>query len=466
MDIHALIASVRAVIDGKLTERKAKDDELVALRTRLDSGDTSVTEDAINEVRSAKAAIDSELTEARARLEEFEAELRSDEAAARLASEVLPPATRERAPVKVGQEERTYRPDTDKRGKQFVLDVARGFLFNDPSANERLARHMQEERVVRGDALGAYSERAVATSAFAGLTVPQYLVELFAPNAKAGRPFADACRHHDLPAEGMTVNIGKMTTGSGVDVQSAENAAVAETNVDDTLISPAVQTNAGQQTMSRQSVERSAGAEDAVLEDLFRAYGTALDSTLINQATNGLSAVATSIAYTDASPTAAELYPKLLAANAAVEAALLDMDPNDTIAVMHSRRWFWLQSQLSSTWPLFGQPGVAPQLSGENYGERYGSGFRGILPNGTAVIVDNNIATDAGAGTEDEVYFVAQSEAHLWEDPQAPMFIRAEQTNAASLGVLLVVYGYFSYTFVRRAHAQKIAGTGLIAPTF
>ena len=133
---------------------------------------------------------------------------------------------------------------------------------------------------------------------------------------------------------------------------------------------------------------------------------------------------------------------------------------------MHSRRWGWIQSQLSSTWPLFGQPGVAAQMAGVNFGERYGSGFRGVLPNGTPVIVDNNCATDLGAGTEDEIYFPAQSESHLWEDPNAPMFIRAEQTKAASLGILLVVYGYFAYTFTRRAHAQKIAGTGLIAPTF
>ena len=46
------------------------------------------------------------------------------------------------------------------------------------------------------------------------------------------------------------------------------------------------------------------------------------------------------------------------------------------------------------------------------------------------------------------------------------MFIRAEQTAAASLGVLLVAYGYFAYTFTRRAHAQRIGGTGLVTPTF
>jgi hypothetical protein len=98
----------------------------------------------------------------------------------------------------------------------------------------------------------------------------------------------------------------------------------------------------------------------------------------------------------------------------------------------------------------------------------YGSGPRGVLPCGLEVIVDNNIATNLGAGTnEDEIYVVPASECHLWEDPNAPLFIRAEQPAAASLGVLLVAYSYFAYTFGRYANGmQKVGGTGLITPSF
>lgn len=93
--------------------------------------------------------------------------------------------------------------------------------------------------------------------------------------------------------------------------------------------------------------------------------------------------------------------------------------------------------------------------------------MRGVLPNGTPVIVDNNIATNLGAGTnEDEIYILSRRESHLWEDASAPMLIRAEQTNAASLGVLFVVYGYFAYTHARYSHAQKLNGTGLVTPTW
>jgi hypothetical protein len=365
---------------------------------------------------------------------------------------------------RVISEARTYNVGNDRRGRNFALDVARQFLFNDMQAAERLQRHMQEERVERG---GEIQERAAGTGAFTGLVVPQYLVDQFAPLARAGRPFADAARHHDLPDQGMTVYLGKATTGTTSGNQSSENAAVSEQDFDDTLLTIPVRTGAGSQTLSRQSVERGVGVEDTVVEDLIGAYNVNIDSTMLNVSTNGLTNVATAIAYTDASPTAAELYPKLLAGPAAVEAALLAAALGDTIVVMHSRRWYWLQSQLTSTWPLFGQPGAAAQQAGVNYGERYGAGFRGILPSGTPVIVDNNIATNLGAGTnEDEIYFVAQSEAHLWEDPDAPVLIRAEQPAAKNLGVNLVVYGYYAFELTRRAHAQKVGGTGLVTPTF
>lgn len=365
--------------------------------------------------------------------------------------------------ARVGAEERTYNKGNCRKGGGFIRDVLKQYLYRDLEAEQRLLRHMQEERVERGQ----YLERAVGTGAFAGLTVPQYLTEMYAPATAALRPFADTCNKHDLPDNGMTVNISRITTATGVALQATENTSVQNTDIDDTLLTENVQTAAGQQTISRQAIDRGTGVEEIVMDDLFRRYATALDSTLINQATTGLSAVAQANTYTDASPTGPELYPKILGAAAGAEAALLGFASPD-VAVMHSRRWYWLQSQLTTSWPMFGQPGVAPQTVGTNFAERYGRGFRGVLPNGLAVVVDNNVATNLGAGTnEDEIYIVPTDECHLWEDPNAPVFIRAEQPAAASLGVLLVLYGYFAYSFRRFTNAaQKISGTGLTPPAF
>jgi hypothetical protein len=60
-------------------------------------------------------------------------------------------------------------------------------------------RHMQEERVERGKKLEQLEQRAAGTGAFSALVVPEYLTDLYAPKARAGRPFADACRTTTCP---------------------------------------------------------------------------------------------------------------------------------------------------------------------------------------------------------------------------------------------------------------------------
>jgi hypothetical protein len=366
--------------------------------------------------------------------------------------------------ARIGMEERTYRPDQDPSGRNFLTDVSRQFLFGDPGAQDRLSRHMREEQTERGQ----YLTRAVGTGAFAGLTVPQYLTDMFAPATAALRPFADAATNkHPLPDAGMSVNISRITTASSAALQSSENSAVSETNMDDTLLTVNIQTAAGQQTVSRQAIERGTGIDDVAMQDLFDRVATTLDSTLITQATTGLSAVASSTAYTDASPTASELWPKIQGAASTVESTLLNRG-FATHVVMHSRRWNWLASQVETTRPFVSAEGMPVNTNGMVLTNEYGPAVRARLSSGLLVVVDNNIATNLGGGTEDEIYVVPQRECHLWEDPAAPMFIRAEQPAAASLGVLLVAYSYFAYTFQRYASGAmaKVSGTGLVTPTF
>jgi hypothetical protein len=368
--------------------------------------------------------------------------------------------------ARVGGESRTYRPDTDPVGRQFLLDVARRHLGLDVEADYRLNNHMREERVERAAYFQTRAAGDATTGAFSGLVVPQYLTDMVAPAIAGLRPFADICNKHPLPPNGMTFNISKITTATSAALQSSELSAVSATSIDDTLLAISVQTAAGQQLMSRQAIERGTGTEDVTVQDLYKRYATVLDSTLINQASTGLTNVAQSVAYTDGTPTVQELWPKIHNALSNQETALLAQAVPSHV-IMHSRRWYWMQSQVGTSWPFVSQPGIPTQAGATNFGVGYAAGARGVLPNGMPVVVDNNIGTTLGAGTEDEIYTVAAAECHLWEDSSAPTFIRAEQPSAASLGVLLVLYGYFAYTHNRYTNGQsKIAGTGLIAPTF
>lgn len=478
MNPTALREHVRAQIAERLTARRAITDRIAAIRTAVEAGTaTDVTDEQVRSVIAEREAVDAEIDRLEGREAELTAEIEREAAIDRLQARVVPAAPSVRADrgpaydrvARVGQEARTYRRDLDPTGRQFLRDVGLVHLHGGiaADASERVARHMAEERVERSEYLtGSRGDqaRAAGTGAFAGLTVPQYLTDMYAPAARAMRPFADACNGHPLPPDGMSLNLSRITTGTTTALQASENAAVSETNIDDTLLTISVQTNAGQQTLSRQAIERGTGTEDVTVQDLYRAYATTLDSTLINQATTGLQAVATAVTYTDASPTVPEAVAQVIAGLAGVEAGMLNMATGENIAVMHSRRWYWLNNGLSSSFPLMAQPGLLQTL-GQNNGIAYGPGVRGYLPNGTPVIVDNNVPTNVGTN-QDEIYVGDRSEFHLWEDPNAPVFIRAEQPAAANLGVLFVLYGYFAYTFSRFTHAQKVTGTGLITPAF
>jgi hypothetical protein len=462
---RARLLANRAALRAKLEARALATTELERIRN-----DSAATDEQATAAVSARSAIDNEIDALRTQGTEIEAEIARDDAMERLQGEVVPASGAVRLAGVTGDRltartNTTYNRESDRSGRQFMRDIALQQMHGNRAveSNERLDAHMAEVRVDQAQ----YLDRAAGTGAFAGLTVPQYLTDMYAPLARTMRPFADACNHHDLPEAGMVLNLSRITTGTSAALQASENTPVSNTDIDDTLLPISVQTNAAQQTLSRQAIERGTGTEDVTVQDMFRAYASTLDNTLINQATTGLAASATTVTYTTP-VTGAGLYAQIIAAQSGVEGIMLNMASGDNIVVMHSRRWYALQSSASPNFPLIQQPGLVNGQWGVNYAETYGKGIRGLLPNGAPVIVDNNIVTNLGGGTnQDEVYVADRQECHLWEDSSAPVFIRAEQPAAASLGVLFVLYGYFAYTFGRYpGQNQKVTGAGLVPPTW
>lgn len=370
------------------------------------------------------------------------------------------------ASLSIGRSERTYRPDEDPLGLGFLRDIARGQVFGDPTARERLARHTREEETERGLQL---QQRASTSTNFSGLVVPQYLTDFFAPAVAAMRPFADICTPHPLPPEGMSISFGRLSTTSSVALQANQGDTIATADPDDSLVTENVLTAAGSVLTSRQSVDRGVFTDDRILEDLLRRSATVLDNTLLNQATTGADALAnsTTTSYTTTQPTAVGLWPKLFSAQNNIETALLQQAPPSHF-ILAPRRWNWLTSQVSSSWPLFGAASVPAQMAGMVLTNEYGPAVRAVLANGMKIVVDGNVVTNQGAGTnQDAIYCVAAGEFHLWEDPAAPVYIRAEQPAATALQILFVAFSYFAFCGRRYPGAvQSITGTGLVTPTF
>lgn len=477
MNIKELVASIEIELEAaeqrELRARKEMELLLVTAQQEMRS-DLSPDDDArfaslketVQNARVDQASIKRKLAKAR-QVQADEARTDDDLAHATV-PESLPQRTDVRtASVSVGREERTYHRGNDPAGKQFLNDIVKQFTTNDVRSAARLQQHMREEAVERAQMGQELRAGEVGTGAFTGLVVPQYLVDMVAPHVANLRPFADICNKHPLPASGMSLNISRITTASKVELQTSENAPQATpTAMDDTLLTINVQTALGQQTISRQAIERGYGVEDVVMQDLFRQHATLLDSTMLNQATHGLTNVANNVSGVATAADLAHIYPAILGAASQSETATLGM-AHPTYALMHPRRWYWLQSLLTSSWPAFTQPGVDPRAEGTNNATPYNAGVHGVLPSGLKVVTDANILTNGGTATnQDEVYVVPDVECHLWEEGGNPTYIRAEQPPAASLGVLLVVYSYFAFTYERYTNAtQKITGLGLAAPS-
>ena len=418
-------------------------------RTDLTADETTKVDALVEESRALDEKIEKLSAQATA-------DAKATEARAAVAAVVTPVGG-----TKITREVRTYTPEAEV---SFVKDAFNAQFNNDYAARERLARHSKEEAIER---------RAVDTSNFAGLVVPQYLVDLAAPYARAGRPTADfATSKRTLPAAGMTLNISRMTTGTSTAVQETQNTAVSNTDSDDTLLTIPVRTIAGQQDLSRQAIERGTGIDTFVLADLIRSWHTTVDYQVLNgTGSNGQfkgirASGGNAVTYTATTPTTALLYSKLADAYQQVESNVF-IAP--THWIMHPRRLAAILASSDTT----GRPLAVPTANGPMNATAAGAGLPGYGNSGYTilglpVVTDANVLTNLGAATnQDEIYCVAAPEMHLWEQAGSPFALSFDQTTAGSLTIKSVVYGFGAFSAERYPLAASIiSGTGLVAPTF
>lgn len=481
MTIDDLIASVEAGIKAKLDERAQHTQAIETVRSTClaESRDPNEAEaKTVADAQAARAAIDTAVEELQAKAAEYRAEKARDEAADKLARDIQPGATRPAydGVARTGQEPRVYTAQTARQGVSFFGDAYR-MQSGDFEARQRLERHGNEVKVER-----EMSERATSTSSFAGLIVPQYLVDQAALVARAGRPFANTLQSLQLPDQGTQFQIPKGTTGAATAVQATENSNVQSTDEVWANVTVNVATIAGQQDVSRQSLERGTpGIDSLIYLDLAGAYGANLDTQVLSgtgssgqmQGVLGTSGVNQATAFT-AAATIASFYSKTAGQINAVETTRF-MAP--TVIAMHPRRWNWIMSQLDSS----NRPLAVPNLNGPNNAtavakepiDTSSSAPVGWIQ-GLPVITDANIPTSVGTGPEDQVIVYRASDLLLWEDGDGmPRELRFEQTLGNQLTVKLVVYGYAAFTAGRYPTAVGIvggnagtAGFGLVAPSF
>lgn len=392
--------------------------------------------------------------------------------------------------VKVRSEPLTYGQADPRRS--YFRDLGLAHVGGDQEARTRLQRHRTEmdveipawearqeqafERSIDGfrqDGHGnvQVQKRDISRVDGAGgeFVPPLWIMQEYAELARAGRVTAGLLRNIPLPGGTDSISVPRITTGGTVAAQTADNAAVSETDLVTNSATGPVRTLAGQQDIALQLLEQSPLMFDQIVfADLTADYNAKLDAQVLNgsgaagQHTGFLALAGTNtVTYTDASPTLPELWP--FGAQALSQAAS-GRKLGVSGFIMHSRRWYWMSSQVDGSSRPFIVPAEAgpynalATMSGETDAEGP-TGRWHTKP----VFMDQNVPTTLGAGTEDAIIAYRGADALLFEGPLRTRAL--PEVLSGTLTVRLQVYAYSALILGRfPAGISKITGTGLIAP--
>ena len=324
--------------------------------------------------------------------------------------------------------------------------------------------------------------RALSPSAGAGgeFAPPLWEIEDFVAYARPGRKGVDSVGAKTLMGGVSSINLPKISGGTTTAIQNPVNTALSQTDMTTTSVSSGISTIGGKQVVALQLLEQSGiPFDEVVLQDLAEDYAKQFDTQFWSgsAASGQLNGVYTyynasgtvNVTFTSGSPAVASstvansFYSKIMGALSNIATSRFK-DP-DTIW-MHPRRWAWILASVDSS----NRPLVVPNTS---------TAFNPIALEGTVVtegyagqlgqfqvITDPNIATNLGAGTnQDPVFVGVKSDLRVWESP-----LRMEtfdQPYADSAGVLFRALA-FSAAIPSRytTSVSVINGTGLVAPTF
>jgi HK97 family phage major capsid protein len=451
MDVKALIEERDALLDAI----EARENAAVA-ETRELTEDESAENDADEKrVREIKARLE----RAAAR-----AELREVEGVARLIGGT--PAAPAAAPKVEARSRPVYSPDNSEAS--WFADAAAFRMHGNTDALDRMQRHADAEA-------GKIEKRDLYINAGNGgeLSPPLYLQQMFEQGRTAGAVAASLATRVSLDGyQGQSVTIPKITGNAGVGVHAGASPLNALTEVDATTgaATESIIAIGGVQDIEGLLVRRSFPGADAVIVQNLAAQVAAkkdaliLDTSSDPQSIDGASGI-NAITYTQATPTIALLYPKMADAVQRINSTWFEAP---TAWVMHPRRVGDFMKSLDTA----GRPLVAPMAVAQNPlahtdgGVTRAEGFTGLQVMGLPVYADANVPTTVGAGTNQDIIYLAKWDKLLLFESSVMLDISRE---AAFKSDGVVVRAVQDVTWVVE-HAPKafatINGTGLVAPTF
>jgi len=379
----------------------------------------------------------------------------ADELAKRLGSTPAPAGV---PVVHVGAEPTTYR----KGGTEsYFRDLARANApgGGNDEARGRLQRHAQEMQVE------LRTNMSTSDGAGGEFVPPLWLIDQYLPLARAGRVTADLCNKQPLPSGTDSIKLPSVATGAST-AEQTQNAAASNTDMTTSSVSADVTTLAGQQVFAMQLIDQSPiNFDEVVFGDLLADLAKRLDIYVLNKASIGILNVSSinAVTYTDASPTVAELYPK-------VADGVQQIHTNRFLPpqahVMHPRRWGWFLAALdSNNRPLVVPSENGPQNAFAGMSDVRAEGSVGTLQ-GIPVYVDSNVPINLGGSTnEDRIITARFDDLYLYESMVKSRVLY--ETDANTLQVRLQVWEYAAFLGSRYPKSiAVVSGTGLATPSF
>lgn len=450
--LKALIAALlekREVINKTFTDKRDAVESFVA-GLKDDNGEkrepTAEESNTFNQLLAEAAAAKEELGGINSELADRQQEYETEERAIAMRKKIG-------AAVTVTGEPLTY---AKGNGNSYFRDLAQAKApgSGNVGAQTRLTRHAQEVKAAnmnRTDNTGGE------------FVPPLWLMDEYVALARAGRVTADLCRKLPLPPGTDSINIPKVATGTAA-AEQADGGAVQKTDATTSSVSGAVTTIAGQQVFAMQLLDQSPiNFDEVVFGDLLADLAKQVDVYVINKASIGILNVTgiNAVTYTDATPTVAELYPKLADTIQQINSGRF-LAPQ--AIVVHPRRWGWVLASLdSSNRPLVVPNAQGPTNAFAGFGDVRAEGSVGTLQ-GLPVYSDANIPTNLGTN-EDAIIVARFDDLFLFEGDVRTRVLF--ETDANTLEVRLQVWEYMAFIGSRQPEAiGKITGTGLISPTF
>lgn len=476
----------REIVEARLATVRASVTDLMQRRGALLDTAANAGRGLTDEERASRSAMTDQLTSARAeetdlveRLAELaEQEQRSANADAARAADGPAAGTSGVDTRKAGGASVTDAPIYHRgvQGRSYFRDLAKANIEGDAAARENLVRSSRataDELQTR--ALGNTNTTGGSGGEFAP---PLWLVEDYVKLARAGRVTPDLMQKSDVPMGVSSVNLPKVLSGTAVGFQTTQNTALTQTDMTTGAVGTGFVTLGGKQVVSQQMLDQSEIDFDRVItSDLAADYsrsvgnqalfgagtGSGTTSGVLNGLTNATISAALQITYTSTAPTAQGLYSKCAGAIAALVTSRFE---SPTVWLMHPRRFYWLIAQVDSQ----GRPLVVPaQFSRNGMGTLDSTpeaGHTGFMFLGLPVVIDPQIPTTLGAGTnQDEIFLMKADDLWWFESPVQAESFRAPYAD--TMGVLFRLYAYVGAILNRYSTSiATINGTGLTAPTF